>query len=185
MKVTKENADNQQVVLTIEVPAEDWEKAINQAVKRIANQVNIPGFRRGKAPRRLIEQHVGKETVLDEAYEQYGPKVFNEALKEENIELAVYPQFERVTCEEGKDLVFKATVTPKPEVKLGEYKGLKIEKKVEEVTDTDKVFALADKYANTGFSVIEDYMNECSPNALAMKLLADMDKMYEEYKDSL
>lgn len=57
--------------------------------------------------------------------------------------------------------------------------------KVEEVTDTDKVFALADKYANTGFSVIEDYMNECSPNALAMKLLAEMDKMYEEYKDSL
>lgn len=135
MKVTKENADNQQVVLTIEVPAAEWDKAIDQAAKRIANQVNIPGFRRGKAPRRLIEQHVGKEAVLDEAYEKFGPKVFNEALEKENIELAVYPQFERVTCEAGKDLVFKATVTPKPEVKLGEYKGLKVEKKVEEVTD--------------------------------------------------
>ena len=99
MKVTKENVDNQQVVLTIEVPAADWDKAVDQAAKRIANQVNISGFRRGKAPRRLIEQHVGKEAVLDEAYEQYGPKVFNEALKEEGIELAVYPKFERVTCE--------------------------------------------------------------------------------------
>lgn len=56
--------------------------------------------------------------------------------------------------------------------------------KVEEIADTDKVFALADKYANTGFSVISDYMKEYSPNALAMKLLADMDDMYEQYKDS-
>lgn len=56
--------------------------------------------------------------------------------------------------------------------------------KVEEIADTDKVFGLADKYANTGFSVISDYINEYSPNALAMKLLADMDSMYEQYKDS-
>ncbi len=57
--------------------------------------------------------------------------------------------------------------------------------KVEEIADTDKVFALADKYANTGFSVISDYMNEYSPYSLAMKLLSDMDVMYEKYKDSL
>ena len=57
--------------------------------------------------------------------------------------------------------------------------------KVEEIVDTDKVFALADKYANTGFSVMDDYINEYSQNALAMKLLADMDTMYEQYKDSL
>ena len=137
MKVTKENGDNQQVVLTIEVPVEDWSKAINEAVKRIANHVNIPGFRRGKAPRRIVEQHVGKEAVLDEAYEKVGPKYFNEALKEENLDMATYPAFERVTVEEGKPLVFKAVVTPKPEVKLGEYKGLVIEKKVDEVTDKE------------------------------------------------
>jgi hypothetical protein len=57
--------------------------------------------------------------------------------------------------------------------------------KVEEIADTDKVFALADKYANTGFSVMSDYINEYSQNALAMKLLSEMDEMYEEYKDSL
>lgn len=135
MKLTKENGDNHEVVLTIEVPTEEWSKAIAAAVKRIANQVNIHGFRRGKAPRRIVEREVGLAAILDEAYEKLGPKVFNDAMDEEKLELATYPKFERVTVEEDKPLVFKAIVTPKPEVKLGEYKGLKIEKKTEEVTD--------------------------------------------------
>lgn len=135
MKVSRENGENQQVILTIEAPAEDWDKAIADAAKRIAKEVNIPGFRRGKAPRRIVEQRVGKEALIDEAYEKFGPKVFDEALAEEKLELASYPNFERVQAEEGKPFIFKATVTPKPEVKLGEYKGLKIEKKVEEVTE--------------------------------------------------
>ena len=135
MTLTKENGDNHEVVLTIEVPTEEWSKAIAAAVKRIANQVNIHGFRRGKAPRRIVEREVGLAAILDEAYEKLGPKVFNEAMDEEKLELATYPKFERVTVEEDKPLVFKAIVTPKPEVKLGEYKGLKIEKKTEEVTE--------------------------------------------------
>lgn len=135
MKLTKENGDNHEVVLTIEVPTEEWSKAIAAAVKRIANQVNIHGFRRGKAPRRIVEREVGLAAILDEAYEKLGPKVFNEAMDEEKLELATYPKFERVTVEEDKPLVFKAIVTPKPEVKLGEYKGLKIERKTEEVTE--------------------------------------------------
>lgn len=135
MKLTKENGDNHEVVLTIEVPTEEWSKAIAAAVKRIANQVNIHGFRRGKAPRRIVEREVGLAAILDEAYEKLGPKAFNDAMDEEKLELATYPKFQRVTVEEDKPLVFKAIVTPKPEVKLGEYKGLKIEKKTEEVTD--------------------------------------------------
>ena len=135
MKLTKENGDNHEVVLTIEVPTEEWSKAIAAAVKRIANQVNIHGFRRGKAPRRIVEREVGLAAILDEAYEKLGPKAFNDAMDEEKLELATYPKFERVTVEEDKPLVFKAIVTPKPEVKLGEYKGLKIEKKTEEVTE--------------------------------------------------
>ena len=135
MKLTKENGDNRQVVLTIEIPEEEWSKAIEAAVKRIANQVNIRGFRRGKAPRRIVEREVGLQAILDEAYEKMGPKAFNEAMEQEKLELATYPQFERVTVEEGKPLIFKATVTPKPEVTLGEYKGLKVEKAAEEVTE--------------------------------------------------
>jgi len=137
MKVTAENIDNQQVVLEIEVSADEWGKAIQQAVKKVANQVNIPGFRKGKAPRRILEQHVGQKALLDEAYEIAAPKAFDAALKEQKIELAAYPKFETVTAEEGKPLVFKATVTPKPEVQLGEYKGLKIAKKTAEVTEEE------------------------------------------------
>lgn len=135
MKVSRENGENQQIVLTIEAPAEEWDKAVKQAAKRIAKEVNIPGFRRGKAPRHIIEQRIGKEALIDEAYEKFGPQVFDKALAEEKLELASYPDFERVQAEEGKPFILKATITPKPEVTLGEYKGLKIEKKVEEVTD--------------------------------------------------
>lgn len=135
MKVSRENGENQQIVLTIEAPAEEWDKAVAQAAKRIAKEVNIPGFRRGKAPRHIIEQRIGKEALIDEAYEKFGPQVFDKALAEEKLELASYPDFERVQAEEGKPFILKATITPKPEVTLGEYKGLKIEKKVEEVTD--------------------------------------------------
>ncbi|MBR1553590.1 MAG: trigger factor, partial [Schwartzia sp.] len=135
MKVSRENGENQQVILTIEASAEDWGKAIADAAKRIAKEVNIPGFRRGKAPRHIIEQRIGKEALIDEAYEKFGPKVFDEAMAEEKLELASYPNFERVQAEEGKPFILKATITPKPEVTLGEYKGLTIEKKVEPVTD--------------------------------------------------
>lgn len=135
MKLTKENGDNQQVVLTIEIPAEEWDKEVRQAVKRIANQVNIHGFRRGKAPRHIVQREVGLEAIMEEAYEKAGAKAFNAAMEQEQLELATYPNFEKITVEEGKPLVFKATVTPKPEVTLGEYKGLNIELKSAEVTE--------------------------------------------------
>ena len=93
MKVSRENGENQQVVLTIEAAAEEWDKAIAQAAKNIAKEVNIPGFRRGKAPRHIIEQRIGKEALIDEAYEKFGPKVFDEAMAEEKLELASYPSF--------------------------------------------------------------------------------------------
>ena len=139
MKVTKENGDKYQVVLTIEVATEDWNRAIGQAVKRIAGQVNIRGFRPGKAPRAVVEREVGKETILDEAFDKMGPKAFNEALEQEKIELGSTPSFERVSVAENQPMVFKATVTPKPDVTLGEYKGLAVEMKVEPVTDEDVI----------------------------------------------
>ena len=107
MKVSRENGENQQVVLTIEAAAEEWDKAIAQAAKNIAKEVNIPGFRRGKAPRHIIEQRIGKEALIDEAYEKFGPKVFDEAMAEEKLELASYPSFERVQAEEGKPFILK------------------------------------------------------------------------------
>lgn len=137
MKVTAEKIDNQQVVLEIEVPAADLDKASDKAFKKIAGKVNIPGFRKGKAPRKIVEQHVGKQAILDEAFEIVFPQVYGEALEEQKIDPVTRPSVDMVTLEAGKDLVFKVTVTEKPELKLGDYKGLKVEKKTAEVSDDD------------------------------------------------
>ena len=137
MKVTVENGENQQVTLTVEVEAAEVSKAVEKAVKRLSNRVNIPGFRKGKAPRKIIERNVGMDAIMQEAFDIVGPKAFADALEEQKIEPVSRPQIDIETLEDGKDLVFKATVTPRPEVKLGEYKGLKVEKNVEAVTDED------------------------------------------------
>lgn len=137
MKVTVENGENQQVTLTIEVEAAEVNKAVEKACKSLANRVNIPGFRKGKAPRMIVERHVGKDAVLQEAFDIVAPKALNEAFDEQKIEPVTRPNVDIVTLEEGKDLVFKATVTPRPEVKLGEYKGLKVEKAAVNITDED------------------------------------------------
>ena len=137
MKVTVENGENQQVTLTIEVEAAEVSKATEKAVKRLGNRVNIPGFRKGKAPRKIIERNVGMEAIMQEAFDIVAPKAFADALEEQKIDPVTRPDIDIVTLEEGKELVFKATVTPRPEVTLGEYKGLKVEKKVAEVTDED------------------------------------------------
>ena len=139
MKVSAEKIENQQVVLTIEVVAAELDKAEERAYKRFAAQVNIPGFRKGKAPRKIVEQHVGKQTVLQEAFDYFiAPEALADALKDQNMEdIVARPKIEPVTLEDGKDVVFKATVVPRPEVKLGEYKGLKIAKDAVNVTDED------------------------------------------------
>ena len=137
MKVTVENGENQQVTLTVEVEAAEVSKAVEKAVKRLSNRVNIPGFRKGKAPRKIIERNVGMDAIMQEAFDIVGPKAFADALEEQKIEPVSRPQIDIETLEDGKDLVFKATVTPRPEVTLGEYKGLKVEKNVEAVTDED------------------------------------------------
>ena len=139
MKVSAEKIENQKVVLTIEVVAAELDKAEERACKRFASQVNIPGFRKGKAPRKIVEQHVGKQTVLQEAFDYFiAPAALAEALKDQKMEdIVTRPDIETVTLEEGKDVVFKATVVPRPEVKLGEYKGLKIAKDEVKVTDED------------------------------------------------
>ncbi len=137
MKVTVENGENQQVTLTVEVEATEVSKAVEKAVKRLSNRVNIPGFRKGKAPRKIIERNVGMDAIMQEAFDIVGPKAFADALEEQKIEPVSRPQIDIETLEDGKDLVFKATVTPRPEVTLGEYKGLKVEKNVEAVTDED------------------------------------------------
>ena len=135
MKVTVENGENQQVTLTIEVEAAEINKAVEQACKRLANRVSIPGFRKGKAPRMIVERHVGKDAVLQEAFDIVAPKALSKAFDEQKIDPVTRPSVDIETLEEGKDLVFKATVTPRPEVKLGDYKGLNVPKNEVSITD--------------------------------------------------
>ena len=135
MKVTVENGENQQVTLTIEVEAAEVNKAVDQACKRLANRVSIPGFR--KAPRMIVERHVGKDAVLQEAFDIVAPKALSKAFDEQKIDPVTRPSVDIETLEEGKDLVFKATVTPRPEVKLGDYKGLNVPKNEVNITDED------------------------------------------------
>lgn len=137
MKVTVENGENQQVTLTIEVEAAEVNKAVEQACKRLANRVSIPGFRKGKAPRMIVERHVGKDAVLQEAFDIVAPEALSKAFDEQKIDPVTRPSVDIETLEEGKDLVFKATVTPRPEVKLGDYKGLNVPKNEVNITDED------------------------------------------------
>lgn len=137
MKVTTEKIENQQVVLTIEVAKEDVKKAIDQAYADLGKKVSVPGFRKGKVPNHLLKARLGEDTIMQEAAEVMFSKAYPAAVTEAGIDPVTRPQVEVVTLEADKECVFKATVTPKPEVTLGEYKGIKVAKEVAEVTDED------------------------------------------------
>ena len=118
MNVTVNPVDQHKVTLTIEVPAKEVTKGIAQAVKRIAGQVNIPGFRKGKAPRRILEMNFGKDAILEEAFELLAGRAYNEALREQEFVPVSEPEIERVPGEEGNALGCPATLTTRPEVNL-------------------------------------------------------------------
>ncbi|MBP2663656.1 MAG: tig 1 [Firmicutes bacterium] len=157
MKVTAERIDNHKMVLNLEVPQTEVAKALEKAYRKLANQVNIPGFRKGKAPRKVIEARIGKEALLDEAFEILAPEAFGKALKEEGIDPVGRPEIEVVTLAEDQPLVFKATVTKMPEVTLGQYKDLAIENTTAEITDADVDSELEkNRSRNSKMIVVED-----------------------------
>lgn len=135
MDVNVNELENSRVEFEITVPAAELDKAYESAYKKVAGKVNIPGFRRGRAPKKIVERTVGKEYIIDEAVEIAAPKAFFEALKEKEIDIVTRPDFEVITKELGSDLVFKAVATKKPEVTLGEYKGLKVDVQKDVVDD--------------------------------------------------
>ena len=134
MNVTVERVENE-ATLKITAPAAEVNAGYKKAVQKIADQANIPGFRKGKAPRAIIEMHYGKEAVKQEAFEIVANKAYSEALGQEKLIPVSDPKVEESTFEEGKDMELTIKVTLKPEPELGEYKGLHVEKKEVEVTD--------------------------------------------------
>lgn len=121
-------------ILQISVPEAEVAAGFKAAVQKIANSVNIPGFRKGKAPRNVIEMHYGKEAVKQEAFEAVANKAYQKALEEHKLVPVSDPKVEDSVFEEGKDMSMKITVILKPEPELGQYKNLELEKKGVRVT---------------------------------------------------
>lgn len=128
MSVQVENLEKNMAKLTIEVSADDLEKALQAAYLKEKNKISVPGFRKGKVPRQMIEKMYGPEVFYDEAANHMISEAYGKAYDECELEIASQPTIDVVQLEKGKDFIFTAEVAVKPEVKLGEYKGLKVDK---------------------------------------------------------
>lgn len=137
MNANWEKTEKNKGVLTIEVEAEKLNGALDQAFNKVVKQVNVPGFRKGKVPRFIFEQRFGVESLYQDALDILLPEVYPAAIDEAGIEPVDQPEIDIEQIEKGKELIFKATVTVKPEVKLGDYKGLEVEDRDATVADED------------------------------------------------
>jgi len=135
MQITRTPAPKSTVQLEIELPPERLDRAIGEAVRMLARRTRVPGFRPGKAPRPVLERHLGPGTVLDEAVEHLVQTAYREALLQESILPLTNADVEVVTAEEGQPLVFKATFPVRPEVELGDYRDFKFEPEIETIDD--------------------------------------------------
>ena len=126
MKVTLEKEQENVVKLDITIPAKDAVDAYNKAVQRISQYVNIDGFRKGKAPRAVVERHVGTERIKQEAIENLMPKAINQAVVDNNLDIIAQPYITNYNFNMGEDLTVTAKAELRPEVTLGDYKGLNL-----------------------------------------------------------
>ena len=131
-----EKLEKSRVALTIEANAEEFEAAVNKAYLKMRGRIMVPGFRKGKAPRRLIESMYGAEVFYEEAINLAYPGLFDEAAQQEKLDTVGYPEVELLSADKN-GFSFKATVAVKPEVKLGKYKGLTAPKDTVKVTEKD------------------------------------------------
>ena len=135
MKVAAQEIEHSQVVLDIEVEDERLERAVDQAYKRIVQRINVPGFRKGKAPRALVERMVGREALVEDAVEKLVPEVIEDAIKQQELVMVASLRQNDLEVVSTQPLQIKATVPVQPKVELGDYKSLKIEAAPAEVTD--------------------------------------------------
>ena len=153
-----EKLDNNMAKLTIEVSADDFEKACNDAYNKNKSKISIPGFRKGKVPRQIIEKTYGPGVFYEDAADICIRNTYGEELDaNKEIEVVSRPEIEVTQCEKGKSFIYVASVALKPEVKLGKYKGVKIEKVSTEVTDADVDAEIEkERRANSRTIVVED-----------------------------
>ena len=137
MSLQVEKMEKNMAKLTIEVSAEELDKAMQNAYLKARGKISIPGFRKGKAPRKMIEQVYGKGIVLEDAANALIPEHYSKALEECDLEIVSQPEMDVTQAEPGKAFIFTAEVAVQPEVTLGEYKGVEVPKSETEVTDED------------------------------------------------
>lgn len=152
VKAEKEVLEGNKILMKVEVPAEEVQRAIDRAFRDIAREVFIPGFRKGKAPRRVLQARLGMDAIYEEVKQSNLPDYYEEALEQLGVEPIDEPDIdiEEIEIEEGKPLVFKATLEIKPQVELEKYKGIEVEKPDEEVSEEEVNEALdnmRDKFA--------------------------------------
>jgi len=170
MSVQVEKLEKNMAKLTIEVPAEEFEKALDGVYKKSRNRIAMPGFRRGKAPRKMIEKMYGDSVFYEDAANDIIPDAYEDAAKESGLEIVSRPEIGVEQIEKGSAFIFTATVAVKPEVTLGDYKGIEIEKKTAEVTDEEvedeigrvrennsRMITIDDRASQEGDTVIIDF----------------------------
>lgn len=137
MSLQVEKLENNTAKLTIEVPEEEFDKAIQTAYQKNKNKFNVPGFRKGKVPYAMVEKMYGAGVFYEEAANELIPDAYANAAAESELEIVARPEINVTQIEKGKPFVFEAEVTLKPEIKLGKYKGVKVEAMDTTVTDED------------------------------------------------
>ncbi len=172
MSVKVEKTENKnEVKLEITVDAKVFDQGIKTVFNKNAKYFNIPGFRKGKAPMNIVEKYYGDEIFYEDAFNEVAPAAYDEAITSEKLEVVSKPQIDIVQIGKGKDLVFTAVVALKPEVKLGKYKGISVEKVEYKVTDEEvdaqinsmaernsRMIAVTDRAAKKGDTAVIDFV---------------------------
>lgn len=178
MAVKNEQIEKNLVKLTFEVSAEEFDKAINLAYKKNAKKFNIPGYRKGKAPRKIVEKYYTAAVFYDEAINTVLPDAYDAAIKESGVESVARPEIDVEEIKAGEPVVFTALVTTKPEVTLGDYKGIEVDKIDYTVTDEDvdkdieaaqkknaRLITVDDRGIETGDIAVIDFEGFCDGEA--------------------
>lgn len=153
MSLQVEKLEKGMAKLTIEVGADELEKAIEKAYHKNKNKINIPGFRKGKAPRAMIEKMYGKAVFYEDAANELIPEAYDKAYDECEEDIVSSPEIEVVQIEAGKPFIFTATVALKPEIKLGKYKGVKVAKADTTVSDEEVMAVIEKERENSARSI--------------------------------
>lgn len=170
MSLQVEKLEHNMAKLTIEVPAEELEKAIEGAYQKNKKNIVLPGFRKGKVPRKMVERMYGKGVFLEDAANDLIPEAYSKAIDGSDLEIVSYPSIDVTQVEAGQPFIFTAEVALKPDVVLGEYKGIEVEKPDDEVKDDEiqaelfreqeqnsRLVAVEDRPAENGDMVTIDY----------------------------